>query len=137
MSMIVTLVSLRTVIRNKELLQKALEKTAAQNIRVYEKSLKCDLDRFHVELALKGDLTFSINTTVRTSRTAMQRHESKSQSATEALEVFKSDLTTAYGALVQEHVYETLKRKAVQKGLTLEKEAIQNDQSIVLTYTIN
>jgi hypothetical protein len=37
---------------------------------------------------------------------------------------------TEYGALVQEHVYETLKRKAVQKGLTLEKEALQDDQSI-------
>jgi hypothetical protein len=138
MSTIVTLVSIRTAIRNKELLQKALEKTEAQNIRVYAKSLKCDLDRFHVELALKGDMTFSISTTVRIPRTAAGRlHDSKSKNAAEVLETFKNDLMTQYGALVQEHVYETLKRKAEQKGLTLDKEALQDDQSIVLTYTIN
>ncbi|MCL1933464.1 MAG: hypothetical protein FWF53_06620 [Candidatus Azobacteroides sp.] len=107
-------------IRNEKLLRETLVKMGAKNI---QKSLGSDIDHFHITFVQQSDQTFNIRFVGNVRRE-------------EAIN-FKNDLIAEYSNLVQNYVYETLKRKAEEKGLRLEKEILQSDQTIVLTYNIN
>ena len=116
-------VELSTEIRNENLLRETLEKMGAQNIRVDQKSLGSDIDHFHIVFVRKDDQSFNIRFVGNVAQV-------------EAMN-FKDELIAEYRNVVQNYVYETLKRKAEEKGLKLEKEILQADQSIVLTYNVN
>ncbi|NML41020.1 hypothetical protein HHL17_27750 [Chitinophaga sp. G-6-1-13] len=47
------------------------------------------------------------------------------------------DIQAEYKGMVQDYVYNTIKAKAEEKGLVLEQEAVQKNQSIVLTFNLN
>ena len=114
---------LPTNIRNENILQKTLVKMGARNIRSDNKNIGSDIDNFHIAFVRKEDQTFNI----RFAEYITQKEAIK----------FRDELVAEYGALIQSHVYETLKRKAEEKGLELEKEVLQTDQTIVLTYRVN
>lgn len=48
-----------------------------------------------------------------------------------------SDMEAEYKGMVQDYVYNAIKTKAEAKGLVLEQEAVQKNQSIVLTFNLN
>jgi len=48
-----------------------------------------------------------------------------------------SDIEAEYKGMVQDYIYNTIKAKAEEKGLVLEQEAVQKNQSIVLTFNLN
>lgn len=48
-----------------------------------------------------------------------------------------SDIEAEYKGMVQDYVYNAIKVKAEEKGLVLEQEAVQKNQSIVLTFNLN
>jgi hypothetical protein len=112
-----------TSIRNENLLRETLIKMGARNIQADQKSLGSDIDHFHIAFAQKNDQTFSIRFVGNVKQ--------------EEAICFKDDLIAEYSHTAQSHVYETLKRRAEEKGLRLEKEVLQSDQSIVLTYNVN
>jgi hypothetical protein len=116
-------VELSTNIRNEKILRETLVKMGARNIQADQKSLGSDIDHFHITFIQKNDQTFNIRFVGNVKQE-------------EAIN-FKNDLMAEYSNRVQNYVYETLKRKAEEKGLQLEKEALQSDQSIVLTYNVN
>jgi len=116
-------IELATNIRNEKLLRETLVKMGAQNIQIDQKSLGSDIDDFHIVFVQKDNGTFNIQFIGNINQE-------------EAIN-FKNDLIAEYSNMVQNYVYETLKTKAEEKGLTLEKEILQSDQSIVLTYNIN
>ena len=117
------IIELSTNIRNENLLRETLEKMGAQNIQVNQKSLGGEIDNFHIAFVRKEDQTFNIRFV--------------GNVAQEEAVNFKNDLIAEYSNVVQNYVYETLKRKAEEKGLELKKEILQADQSIVLTYNVN
>ena len=116
-------IELPTSIRNEKLLRETLEKMGARNIKLDQKSLGSDIDHFHIAFVPTNDQTFNIRFVGNVKQE-------------EAID-FTNDLIAEYSHVVQNYVYETLKRKAEEKGLRLEKEILQSDQSIVLTYNVN
>ena len=114
---------LPTNIRNEKILRETLLRMGAQNIRSDDKGLGSDIDNFHIAFVQKEDLTYNIRFV----------GDIKQNDAIN----FRDDLIAEYGNMVQSHVYETLKRKAEEKSLKLEKEVLQTDQTIVLTYSVN
>ena len=114
---------LSTNIRNEKLLQETLIKMGARNIQADQQSLGSDIDHFHIAFIRNNDQTFNIRFV----------GDVKQEEAIN----FRNDLIAEYSAMVQNYVYETLKRKAEEKGLRLEKEMLQSDQSVVLTYNVN
>lgn len=47
------------------------------------------------------------------------------------------EMEKEYQGMVQDYVYNAIKTKAEEKGLVLEQEAVQKNQSIVLTFNLN
>ncbi|WP_212005903.1 hypothetical protein [Chitinophaga sp. HK235] len=47
------------------------------------------------------------------------------------------EIEAEYKGMVQDYVYNAIKAKAEEKGLVLEQEAVQKNQSIVLTFNLN
>ena len=116
-------IELPTNIRNEKILRETLLKMGAQNILSDSNSIGSDIDHFHIAFVQKEDLTYNIRFV----------GDVKKEDAIN----FRDELIAEYGNLVQSHVYETLKRKAEEKRLKLEKEVLQADQTIVLTYRVN
>jgi len=117
------IIELSTNIRSENLLRETLEKMGARNIQVNPKLLGGEIDNFHIAFVRKEDQTFNIRFV--------------GNVAQEEAVNFKNDLIAEYSNVVQNYVYETLKRKAEEKGLELTKEVLQADKSIVLTYNVN
>ncbi len=114
--------TLPTQIRNEELLYTALKNLGATNIHRDVALLNGKIDDFHITFCKNEYGVFDI--------------QFVGEVGMESAENFRRDLLMEYGNVVQNHVYETLKNKAEQRGLTLEKEVIQADQSVVLTYNV-
>ncbi|GGH59333.1 hypothetical protein HNQ91_000609 [Filimonas zeae] len=112
-----------TNIRNQALLEKTLANLGAGNVS--RGTYQLDTPRFSPTISFfKADNgTFSINVTGLVTDDEVDR--------------FVLQLTEEYGRVVQDYVYTQLKEKAEEKGLVLAQEAVQQDQSIVLTYQIN
>jgi hypothetical protein len=113
-----------TEIRNKDLLHEALAKMGTRNISSFQKSVAGRLDDLYIICDRK---------TVNQPFIIRVGGKIKPEEAIH----LKDELIAEYGRTVQNYVYETLKRKAEEKGLILEKEVLQDDQSVVLTYNIN
>jgi hypothetical protein len=112
-----------SVIRNKDLLHETLAKMGTQVSLSFQKMVGGKLDDLYVICSRMGkNKPFSIQISGRITQEKAVR--------------LKDDLIAEYGNTVQNYVYETLKRKAEEKGLSLEKEVLQTDQSIVLTYNV-
>lgn len=114
---------LKTTIRNADLLKKALFNLGAKNVNDSSSQIEGLIDQFHIIFEQDKDGTLSV------------RFEGEIE--LEEAKKFVDELQNEYGKVVQEFVYVKLKEKAVEKGLDLEQEKVQNDQSIVLTYNIN
>ncbi len=54
----------------------------------------------------------------------------------EQVQSISSDIYNQYTSVLQSEVYNTLKQKAEERGYTLESEAIEEDNSIVLNFTV-
>lgn len=114
---------LKTTIRNADLLKKTLFNLGAKNVNNSSSQIQGLIDQFHIVFEQDKDGTLSV------------RFEGEIE--LEEAKKFVDELQNEYGKVVQEFVYVKLKEKAVEKGLDLEQEKVQNDQSIVLTYNIN
>lgn len=55
----------------------------------------------------------------------------------DAIVALVREMEVEYKGMVQDYVYNTIKAKAKEKGLVLEQEAVQKNQSIVLTFNLN
>ncbi len=55
----------------------------------------------------------------------------------EEAQAFLADLHDQYKRLVQQQSYETLLRRANERGMVLEQEEILEDNSVVLTFTVS
>ncbi|MGN7821250.1 hypothetical protein ACTJJB_14060 [Chitinophaga sp. 22536] len=55
----------------------------------------------------------------------------------DAVRTLVRDMEAEYRGMVQDYVYNTIKTKAEEKGLVLEQETVQKNQSIVLTFNLN
>ena len=119
-------ITLPTNIRNEELLQKALRNLGANIVRNADNVTKSDVDDFHVVFQRTSTGVFEIKFT-----------GNKNEVDNKEANAFRDELQEEYGRVIQDYVYTQLKQKAEEKGLSLEKEAVQKDQSIVLTYNIN
>lgn len=114
---------LKTTIRNTDLLKKALFNLGAKNVNDNSSQIEGLIDQFHIVFEQDKDGTLNV------------RFEGEIDA--EEAKKFIGELQDEYGKVVQEFVYVKLKEKAVEKGLNLEQEKVQKDQSIVLTYNIN
>lgn len=112
-----------STIRNKDLLNKTLTNLGAKNIIYNTGQLEGSIDNFHIAFEENRNGTLDVKFIGEIEPGEAQK--------------FVDELQTEYGKVVQEFVYLKLKEKAVEKGLNLEQEKVQNDQSIVLTYNIN
>ena len=101
-----SVIELPTNIRNEKLLRETLENMGARNIHD-QKLYKYDIDNFHIDFVQDKDQTFKIRFVG-----DIEQEEAMK---------FKNELTTEYGNVVQNYVYETLKRKAEDKAMKLEK----------------
>lgn len=118
-------VSLPVSIRNEGLFRQALENMGAGKINAGNEatSLLTEIDNQVIQFIRNKGETYTA-------------HFYGKITASEA-ESFVSELEEEYGNVVQNQVYETLKRKAESNGMTLVNETVQNDQTIVLTYNLN
>lgn len=116
-------ITLSTIIRNEQLLQKSLQNLGAKNIITNPQSIEGKVDEFHIVFEKTPTGLFNIKFV--------------GEIEQEEAEQFRTELQDEYGKVVQDYVYTQLKQKAEDKGLVLEKETVQKDQSIVLTYNIN
>lgn len=112
---------IRTKIRNEDVLIKALKKLGAENNVTIGSSPKTSIGSNIVFLKNEAG-TFDI-----LFMGLLLRGEAKT---------FRDNLEEEYGNLIQEYVYEKLKQNAEEKGMILENEEMQADQTIVLTYRI-
>lgn len=117
------LITLPTQIRNEQLLKKTLHNLGAGHVTTTSNSLQSNIGTSRILFQKTTAGIFYI-----TLAGTMTQQEAES---------FTAELQQEYGNVVQEYVYQQLKEKAATKGLTLVQEAVQKDQSIVLTYNIN
>ncbi|MCW3463999.1 hypothetical protein [Chitinophaga nivalis] len=115
--------TLPTIIRQEALLKKTLLNLGASNIREASNQVQSHIDQFHIVFEKDNTGLFHIKFI----------GDIGQQEAAD----FVQELQEEYGRVVQEYVYTQLKQKAEEKGLTLEQEAVQRDQSIVLTFNLN
>ena len=115
--------ALTTNIRNEELLKRTLVNLGAKNISSGKNAVEGKIDAFHIVFEKTATGLFNIKF----------QGEITEAEATK----FRDELQQEYGSVVQDYVYTQLKQKAEQKGLSLEQETVQKDQSIVLTYNIS
>lgn len=115
--------TLKTNIRNSELLAKALVNLGTKDISINTIQIEGEIDNFRIVFEQDKEGVFDI-------KFIGEIEEKEAQK-------FVDELQSEYGKVVQEFVYVKLKEKAIEKGLDLEQENVQNDQSIVLTYNIN
>lgn len=117
-------VKVPTLIRNEDLLRETLENMGVKKISkgIPATSLIVEIDHyiFILDLQKEGNYIADFFGEI---------------SETEAKD-FTSELEEEYGNLLQNHVYETLKKKAEANGMTLLNETVQNNQTIVLTYNL-
>lgn len=112
-----------THIRNQTLLEKTLANLGAGNVSTGTYQLETPRFNPTISFFKAENGTFSINVTGLVTESEVDN--------------FALQLTEEYGRVVQDYVYTQLKEKAEQKGLILAQEAVQQDQSIVLTYQIS
>ncbi|TCS96606.1 hypothetical protein [Hazenella coriacea] len=112
---------IQTQIRNKELLQKTLVQLGCQSIATSD------------EVSLSVDATQIIFTTDEEQGFTALFTGDISQSQAEN---FVNNLHEEYFRVVQEQVYLRLKQQAPNHGLFLESETVQEDQSVLLTFSI-
>ena len=115
--------ALGTNIRNEELLKRTLVNLGAKNISSGKNAVEGKIDAFHIVFEKTATGLFNIK---------FQGEITEAEAAK-----FRDELQQEYGSVVQDYIYTQLKQKAEQKGLSLEQETVQKDQSIVLTYNIS
>lgn len=117
-------VKLPTLIRKEDLLRETLENLGAKKIVKGNEatSLIVEIDHYVIQLIRNKNENY----------TAYFYGEISESKAKE----FISELEDEYGNVVQNQVYETLKKKAEANGMDLLNETVQNDQTIVLTYNL-
>jgi|GEM_PF-1829848 len=115
--------TLKTNIRNSELLAKTLTNLGTKDISINTIQIEGEIDNFRIVFEQDKEGIFDI-------KFIGEIEEKEAQK-------FVDELQSEYGKVVQEFVYVKLKEKAIEKGLDLQQENVQNDQSIVLTYNIN
>ena len=105
-----------------------------------EKLLKAALENYGSRTIVTSE---SIDSTIDDTRILFERNE---QDAFEAVfvgdisidhaETFLAQLDEEYTRLVQQQVYENLLSRARQRGLVMESEEVQNDNSVVITFRV-
>lgn len=117
------LITLPTQIRNEQLLKKTLHNLGAGTVTTTPNSLQSEIEATRILFQKTTEGIFHI-----TLAGVITQQEAES---------FTAELQQEYGNVLQDYVYLQLKEKAAAKGLTLTQEAVQKDQSIVLTYNLN
>lgn len=112
-----------TRMRNAEFLLRALKELGTQNVIQENDKLVSGFANLSISYLPDTDGYIGL-------------HFNGTINAEEAKE-FAGILESQYGKLLQEAVYTQLKQKAENKGLKLEEEYIEEDDTIVLTYNAN